>query len=140
MTAGPGSTVNGIYQYGEDDSEAQFSDLLNRQSTALQTKFADSGWINYTAFTSPWTFYTDGNFSRLAYRKVGNRVFINGGISNPGAASFAVGTMPVGFRPARGMHSVSNTGVAFYVFTTGVIQLSSAVTGSVILNIEYYTD
>lgn len=38
MPTGPGANdANGIYQYGEDDSEALFSDLLNLSPTSIST-------------------------------------------------------------------------------------------------------
>lgn len=63
----------------------------------------DTGWIEVVNFTNLWENY-GGSWPTVAYRKIGNRVFLRGLIRTPsGAMAIPASpfTLPEGFRPIR---------------------------------------
>lgn len=142
--------TNGIYQYGEDDIAALFSDLLNLLAESTSTQFTgdrsrltvletsvdalatDSGWITVgttgaPTYGSSWAGYTSGGWTAAAFRRVGGSVFL-AGVSQK-SASWSSGetvyTMPAGYRPSRRVRMFVEQGSAqiAQIETTGEVKL-----------------
>src|SRR5690606_4504525 len=82
MAAGLGYfDPNGVWQFGEDDTEVLFSDLLNKGQQATSAAIAldrarlddleaDTGWVQITTFVNGWT-----AIDPVFYRVLGGIVF-----------------------------------------------------------------
>ena len=115
--------TNGVWQYGEDDVEPTFSDLLNllasSTSDAIAAHYAslaarlsllesNTGWVSLSAALATGTggaaLFTAS--SGFAITKVGNRVTMRGRVdpvsgSNWGAADSSVTVIPANGIPAQ---------------------------------------
>lgn len=140
MPIGPGSTIDGVYKYGESDATGPlFSDFLNMLGDSIRTrinaivtlgKIADSGWLNLALINS-WA--VSGGFTPQ-YRKLNGVVYFRGRMSGGSGAPFVV---PAGYRPgidSRFMYADGTSGIA-----VGHMTLSTAgtvvVTGSTVPNL-----
>lgn len=135
MPLGPGTTIDGIYQYGEDTPAGPlFSDYLNLGTASARTrinaivaagKIADSGWINIT-LTNSWV--TNGGLTP-AYRKLNGVVYLRGRISGGSGNPF---TLPAGYRPGQDIRANladGSTGIAnsaCVITTAGVATVTSS--------------
>lgn len=70
-TGAPGT--NGVWQYGEDDSEATFSALLNKVASTTDTQIG-ADRTRLTAVESAWTSYTPTFSSANGALNIGNGV------------------------------------------------------------------
>jgi hypothetical protein len=111
MAAGAGFyDANGVWQYGETDAIALFSDTLNKgmdsvsdaitadrtRLTALETATEDSGWITLTLTAGGWT-----TLYPVKYRKIGPVVYLDGEIYGGTTGATIIATLPSGFRPPQ---------------------------------------
>src|SRR6188472_2661435 len=65
----------------------------------LKTATAVGAWTN-ASLANGWTNY-GGNVQVLQYRKIGDIVYVRGGLKSPGPSGpTVVTTLPVGFRPS----------------------------------------
>lgn len=100
MPTGPGTTIDGVYQYGESDPTGPlFSDFLNLAGASIRTrlnsgKVGDTGWINLALLNS-WV--TSGGLTP-GYRKLNGVVYLRGRISGGSGTPF---TLPAGYRPGQ---------------------------------------
>ena len=72
----------------------------------------DSGWVTIAngALSNSWVNNTGaGGAMAMAYRKVGNRVTMIGGI-NDGASAAAAFTLPAGYRPQQAIQGAPSIG------------------------------
>ena len=135
MPLGPGSTIDGIYQYGEDTPAGPlFSDYMNLGLATVRTRIAavissfllgDSGWQTLNLING-WTAVSS---ETPKYRKLNGFVTFQGQASG---GSGAVGVLPVGYRPSiitrlvfRSGTSGTTTGVAS-VAADGTITVTAA--------------
>jgi hypothetical protein len=111
MAAGAGFyDANGVWQYGETDAIALFSDTLNKgmdsvsdaitadrtRLTTLETATADTGWITLTISAGGWTV-----LQPVRYRKIGSVVYIDGELVGGTVGNTVIATLPAGFRPSK---------------------------------------
>lgn len=99
MPLGPGSTIDGVYKYGESDATGPlFSDFLNLPGDGIRTrlnagKVGDTGW---TPITLAGTWVT--SLSEVPrYRRLNGVIYLTGVATGGGATT--LGTLPAGFRP-----------------------------------------
>ncbi|MGG7509441.1 hypothetical protein [Plantibacter sp. YIM 135249] len=149
---------NGIWQYGEDDLRALFSDLLNLATasvsvavgaiksrlTTLETKTAhitDSdfkiiGATGNPPFASGWSGVFIGGWNGLAFRKRDGILYLNGAYNKASwVAGELVMTLPVGYRPSR-QTRVFAYGSAFHsvdIYVDGSVRMTIAGGGSVVV-------
>lgn len=139
MPAGPGGAdAEGVYLFGEADTEALASDLLNLLGSSVSTQLAldrgrlddlevvhDTGWV---AITLAGTWVTSGG-STPAYRVLNGVVYLRGSASGGGTTTIA--TLPAGARPAMAgswpvIHTTGITISRIDISTVGVITVNSA--------------
>ena len=126
MPTGPGSLdAQGVWQYGEDDSETLASDMLNLGQAsvsaqlvidrarltaaeadidALEAKTTDTGWVTIT-LTGGATVYSG---KTPAYRVKSGICYLRGAITT--GTSGTKFTLPVGARPSMEVSSVLREG------------------------------
>lgn len=141
MAAGPGFVdANGVWQFGEADADALFSDLLNLGMDTVSAQFvvdraristaegkitvleADSGWLSPTAQNS-WNLLVTG--LQVKYRKRHGMVSL---IGRPGSGSTgAAFTLPVGYRPGQDLYFIVQNAT-----TTGAVTTVSITTAGVV--------
>lgn len=80
-------------------------ELLKTQMAAVQTALADSGWIDLPLATGIAAHSTT-NFP-CRYRKIGNRVRVEGAVVGITAVNTVVATLPEGFRPSKSFYNVT---------------------------------
>lgn len=98
--------------------EAQVATLQSTQPT-------DSGWIDLP-LTAGITHHSTTNFP-CRYRKIGNRVRVEGAVVGITAVNTVVATLPEGFRPSKSFYNVTPTNAGktdiFNVRNNGEIKL-----------------
>ena len=83
----------------------------------------DSGWVSVTngSMSNSWV----NNANATAYRLVGNRVTLRGGINN-GASASTAWTLPAGYRPAQAVTEGPAVGAALGTVYAGQLDISTA--------------
>lgn len=81
--------------------------------TPTATVVLDTGWID-APLTAGWQSYTTATYGTVAYRRIGNNVFVRGVLYKAATGSTTVFVLPAGFRPAFSMQtagiSIDNAG------------------------------
>jgi hypothetical protein len=153
----PGSNYSALYPKsdgqwytkGADDVELQLvrtdDPRLNTDATPIQ----DSGWIGFP-FATGYSQGAPGEVYVPEYRKVGNRVSMRGIVkwnagSMAAAGNYALGTLPVGFRPTRYAWKSAATHTAsparLIVAETGTVSVVPLATAAyVAIDIDFYID
>lgn len=147
-----------IKTYVDTEDESLSGDIsglrtdLNALTTTVNTKTADTGWVNLTVNTS----VNNGTWQYLKYRKIGNKVKVIGRCdSYPFSAPTAGGgepvakvltTLPEGCRPTvqhYWLAAVQGGRLARYVVNTGgtvVIDYGIQISNGSYLNTGYWTE
>ena len=73
----------------------------------LEAKHIDSGWIPLTLLNGVLPYGNGTNVPR--YRKIGNIVYLTGGVKNITARGTTIANLPADFRPVNGFPFVQNT-------------------------------
>ena len=116
-------TPNNVY----DDVEELKAKVATLETTveALAVNHVDTGWIDLPLATGI-TAHSTVNFP-CRYRKIGNKVRVEGAVVGITALNTVVATLPEGFRPSKSFYNVtaSNAGKTdtFNVRNNGEIKL-----------------
>ena len=83
------SLLSGLLNTISSNISSIFTSITN-----INTKIADSGWVNITPSIGTWTYFQ--------YRKVGNKVTLRGYATSlsGGSSAVTVATLPVEIRPS----------------------------------------
>ncbi len=97
-----------------DDVQALQQQMEQAQTeiTALKTAGADSGWIDLQLSTGI-TAHSVANFP-CRYRKIGNRVFVEGCVLGVTSVDTVVATLPEGYRPSKSFYHVTAANGGYY--------------------------
>lgn len=98
---------------------------LKAKVALLEAQYADTGWIDLP-LTTGITAHSAANFP-CRYRKIGNKVRVEGAVVGITAVNTVVATLPEGFRPSKSFYNVTATNAGktdtFNVRNNGEIKL-----------------
>lgn len=146
MPIGPGSLLNGVWKYGEDDASGPlFSDFLNKLGDSIRTiilaaLLGDTGWTN-AVLSGTWAVSIG---LTPAYSKLNGVVYTRGQVTG-GAPGSTVLIYPAGMRPAATHKQIipNTDGTGYYtatVTTAGVLTVTNSGTGATpVLDIKFRT-